>query len=265
MISPGWQWFCPCSLFYYHSFYSLFHEGPWWPSLFSWCSGCAHFIWPFSFSTQYIMDLLKKFHFHTLKYVGTPCVSMTTLSLTDGELLSDSSDYRCMVSALQYLTMTKPDIAYAIHVVSQFLHALRTSHLHAVKDIFRYLQGSADCGLFFNTNCRLDLMVAFCDSNCAGYPDRSRSTTRFAVLLGANLISWRSKKATHWFSLLYWSWISCYYWSWISCYCLHCCRNSMVTSTFLGLGHSSTSLHPILLRQYFCHLSWCESSPSQPQ
>jgi len=148
----------------------------------------------FLFQHKYVTDLLRKFHFHTLKSVHTPCVSRTTLSLTDGELLTDPTYYCCMVGALHYLTMTRPDIAYVIHVVSQFMHAPRTSHLNAVKRIFKYLQGTTDHGLYFKANTRLDLMVAFCDSNWAGCPDISCSTTGFAIFLGSNLVFWWSKK-----------------------------------------------------------------------
>jgi len=111
---------------------------------------------------KYISDLLRKFHFHTLKSMRAPCVSKTTLSLTDGELLTDPSYYRCIFRALQYLTMSRPDIAYSVHVVSQFMLALHISHLNAVKSIFRYLQGTADHDLFFKANFRLDLLIAFC-------------------------------------------------------------------------------------------------------
>jgi len=68
-----------------------------------------------------------------------------------------------MVGALQYLPMTRPDIAYAIHVVSQFMHAPRISHLNAIKHIFRYLQSIADHDLYFKATSWLDLMVTFCD------------------------------------------------------------------------------------------------------
>jgi len=54
----------------------------------------------------------------TAKPVHTPSLSRTSLILTDGELLADLTKYRSMVDALQYLTMTSPDIAYAVHVVS---------------------------------------------------------------------------------------------------------------------------------------------------
>jgi len=88
---------------------------------------------------KYIHDLIRKFHMHTAKPVCTPSLSRISLTFTDGELLADPIEYRSIVGALQYLTMTRPDIAYAVHVVSQYMHARGTTHLHAVKHIFRYL------------------------------------------------------------------------------------------------------------------------------
>lgn len=61
-------------------------------------------------------------------------VARTALTLLDCELLTDVAG--SMVDALQYLAMTRSDIAFAVHVVSQFMHAPRTSHLSAVKRIF---------------------------------------------------------------------------------------------------------------------------------
>ena len=69
------------------------------------------------------------------------------LSLSDGDLLSDPIMYRIMVEALQYLTMTTPDIRYVMKLVFQFIHALRTTHLSVVQHIFRYLQGTTDLSL----------------------------------------------------------------------------------------------------------------------
>ena len=74
--------------------------------------------------------------------------------------------------------MTRPNIAYVVHVVSQFMHAPCTSHLNAVKRIFSYLWGSSDHGLWFHANSRLDLI---CDSDWASCLGSYRSTTGFAV------------------------------------------------------------------------------------
>ncbi|CAH9107012.1 unnamed protein product [Cuscuta europaea] len=143
---------------------------------------------------KYVSDSLLHFHLHTLKPVRTPLATRTSLSLTDGELLSDATEYRSMVGALQCLTLTRPDITYAVHLVSQFMHAPRTTHMFAVKRIFRYLQGTLDHGLWLQTSARPVCILAYSDADWAGCPDSSRSTTGFAVFLGPNLVSWKSKK-----------------------------------------------------------------------
>ncbi|CAH9051136.1 unnamed protein product [Cuscuta europaea] len=143
---------------------------------------------------KYVTDLLARFHLHTVKPVRTPLASRTTLSISDGELLSDSTEYRSMVGALQYLTLTRPDITYAVHLVSQFMHAPRTTHIFAVKRIFRYLQRTRDHGLWLQQSNLPTCIVAYSDADWAGCPDSSRSTTGFAVFLGPNLVSWKAKK-----------------------------------------------------------------------
>ncbi|CAH9127317.1 unnamed protein product [Cuscuta epithymum] len=72
---------------------------------------------------KYVSDLLHRFHLHTLKPIRSLFPSRTKLSLTDGELLADVTEYRSMVGALQYLTLTRPDITFDVHLVSQFMHA----------------------------------------------------------------------------------------------------------------------------------------------
>ncbi|CAH9140808.1 unnamed protein product [Cuscuta epithymum] len=143
---------------------------------------------------KYISDLLRRFHLHTVTPVRTPLPTRTTLSLTDGELLADGTEYRSMVGALQYLIITRPDITYAVHLVSQFMHAPRTTHLLAVKRIYRYLQGTLTEGLWLRKGGDPSLVIAYSDADWAGCPDSCRSTTGYAIFLGDNLISWRSKK-----------------------------------------------------------------------
>lgn len=143
---------------------------------------------------KYVTDLLRKFQFHMLKFVYASCVSRTTISLTDGELLSNPSDYRCMVGVLHYLIMTRPNITCVVQVASQFMHPLRTTHMNVVKRIFKFLQAIADHGLFFKPNSRLDLMVALCYFDWVRCPNSNHSNTKLAIFLSSNLISWGSKK-----------------------------------------------------------------------
>ena len=61
--------------------------------------------------------------------------------------MADASDYRSLAGALQYLTFTRPDIAYAVQQVCLHMHDPREPHLVALKRILRYLQGTLDLGL----------------------------------------------------------------------------------------------------------------------
>ena len=112
----------------------------------------------------------------------------------DEDLLFYPTEYRSMVGALQYLTMTRLDIAYAVNLVSQFMHAPCTAHLLAVQCIFHYLQGTIDHGLVLKNMVDLNIVVAYSSADWAGFPDSSRSTTGYAIFLGPNLVSWHSKK-----------------------------------------------------------------------
>jgi hypothetical protein len=97
------------------------------------------------------------------------------------------------VGALQYLTLTHPDISFAVNKVCQFLHTPTTVHWSAVKRTLRYIHGTPKLGL--NIRKSKSLMVsAFSDADWAGSVDDRRSTGGFAVFLGSNLISWSARK-----------------------------------------------------------------------
>jgi histone deacetylase 1/2 len=97
---------------------------------------------------RYAMDVIKRANMEKSKPVDTPISTTDKLSLADGVRLGpvDSTRYRSMVGALQYLTLTRPDISFAVNKVCQFLHAPTTVHWSAVKRILRYIQGTLDVG-----------------------------------------------------------------------------------------------------------------------
>lgn len=90
------------------------------------------------------------------------------MSTTDGTLLSDATEYWRIVGSLQYLTLTRPDITYAVHHVAQFMSSPRTSHLTAVKRILRYLKGALDYGITFRLESGSLSLHAFSDADWAG-------------------------------------------------------------------------------------------------
>jgi hypothetical protein len=97
------------------------------------------------------------------------------------------------VGALQYVTLTRPDIAYAANKMCQFLHSPTDVHLVAAKRIPRYLKGTKSMGLMLRRS-GAKLLSAFSDADWAGSADDRRSTGGFAIFYGPNLVSWSSKK-----------------------------------------------------------------------
>ncbi|XP_068651550.1 secreted RxLR effector protein 161-like [Aristolochia californica] len=112
----------------------------------------------------------------------------------DGSLFSDPTLYRSLVGALQYLTITHPDIAHAVNSVSQFLHAPTEDHFLVVMYILHYVKDTIRFGLTFHPSATPGALVAYSDADWAGCPDTRHSTTGYSIYLGDNLISWSAKK-----------------------------------------------------------------------
>ena len=142
---------------------------------------------------KYASDLLSKASLTDSKTVSTLLEFNVKLNTTDGEPLSDATLYRQLVGSLIYLTVTHLDLAYAVHLVSQFMSAPRSIHYAAVLRILRYIKGTLFHGLHFSAQSSLELR-AYTDADWAGDPTDRRSTTGYCFLLGSSLISWRSKK-----------------------------------------------------------------------
>ena len=72
--------------------------------------------------------------------------------------------YQRLVGRLLYLCHTRPDIAFAVSVVSRYMHELRSDHLEAVYKILRYLKGTPGRGLLFESNMHL-MVDGYCDAD----------------------------------------------------------------------------------------------------
>jgi hypothetical protein len=127
------------------------------------------------------------------KPVSTPADTKAKTSSIDGPLFPDGSWYRSMAGALQYLTLTRPDMAYAIQQVCLHMHAPRECHAAMLKRILRYLKGTIDFGLHLHT-ATTPTLTAYTDADWAGCPDTRRSTSGFCIYIGDALVSWSSKR-----------------------------------------------------------------------
>ncbi|XP_043714701.1 uncharacterized mitochondrial protein AtMg00810-like [Telopea speciosissima] len=123
----------------------------------------------------------------------SPVTSEPKLSAYEGDPFEDVTLYRQTVGALQYLSLTRPDITYSVNQVCQHMHTPRIPHWVAVKRILRYLKGTINHGLFLPANSSSSL-VAYSDVDWAGNVNDKRSITGFCIYLGNSLISWAAKK-----------------------------------------------------------------------
>ncbi|XP_014660839.1 uncharacterized protein LOC106804381 [Setaria italica] len=125
----------------------------------------------------------------------TPIDTHAKLSAHNGAKLQDSSEYRSLAGVLQYLTLTRPDLAYAVQEVCLFMHYQREPHMALINRILRYVKGTLSSGLHIGTG-PVQSLTAYSDADWAGYPDSRCSTSNFCVYLGDNLVSWSSKHQT---------------------------------------------------------------------
>jgi hypothetical protein len=144
---------------------------------------------------QYAADLLQRAGMVDCHSSPTPVDTQAKLSDHDGALLPDATEYRSLAGALQYLTLTRPDISYAVQQICLHMHAPRQPHLALIKRVLRYLRGTMDFGLHLRASTSSDL-TAYSDADWAGCPDTRRSTSGYCVYYGDSLISWSSKRQT---------------------------------------------------------------------
>ena len=142
---------------------------------------------------RYISDILKRANMSLAKPITSPMSSSATFSKFDGVKFDDATLYRSVVGALQYLSITRPNIAFTVNKVSQFMNEPQDTHWSAIKRILCYLKHTIDHGLFIK-KCSSNQLFAFSDADWAGCPDDIRSTSGFCIFLGSNLLSWSSKK-----------------------------------------------------------------------
>lgn len=140
---------------------------------------------------HYAFTLLDRFGMLDSKPMSTPLELRPPVTKAAASV--DATIYRSMVGALQYLTLTRPDIAFSVNFVSQFMHDPTVLHMKFVHRILRYVKGTLEHGLHFTSNSTLTLQ-GFADADWAGCPVTRRSTTGYCTFLGSNLISWCAKK-----------------------------------------------------------------------
>eukprot|EP00253_Pinus_taeda_P018666 PITA_18666 len=142
---------------------------------------------------RYVNQVLSSFSMKECKAAITPTVMGLKLSREDSSKDFDPSLYKSIVGSLMYLKATRPDIMYAVSLISRFMERPKEAHWQVAKRILRYVKGTKMFGILYNVSEHSDL-VGYTDSDWAGSVDDRKSTSGYVFHMGSGAISWASKK-----------------------------------------------------------------------
>ncbi|XP_019176880.1 PREDICTED: uncharacterized protein LOC109172183 [Ipomoea nil] len=137
-------------------------------------------------------DLLNRAGMVDCKPLATPASTTQAVTPSD-EPFDNPTQYRRIVGALQYLTITRLDLCYAVNRSCQFMHTLTVEHWAMVKRVLRYIKGTLDYGLRLSCSPTASIH-AYSNSDWAGCLIDWKSTSGYAVFFRTNLIFWLSRK-----------------------------------------------------------------------
>ncbi|XP_019153490.1 PREDICTED: uncharacterized protein LOC109149962 [Ipomoea nil] len=141
---------------------------------------------------RYMVDILSRAGMIDCKALATPA-SVTQPATPTPDPFDNPTQYRRIVGALQYLTITRLDLSFSVNRLCQFMHSPTQDHWGLLKRVLRYVKGTLDYGLRLTPSLSSDLH-AYSDSDWAGCPVDRKSTSGYAVFLETNLITWLSRK-----------------------------------------------------------------------
>lgn len=145
---------------------------------------------------KYTLDLLQETDMMECKPATTPLedgYKVVRKGEKEAEPYEDVHGYRRLVGKLIYLTLTRPDICFAVNQASQHMKAPKVHHWNIVNRILRYLKGSSGQGVWMGKNNNTEI-VGYCDADWAGDKEDRRSTTGYCTFVGGNLVTWKTKK-----------------------------------------------------------------------
>jgi hypothetical protein len=137
---------------------------------------------------KYIQDLLDRASLTNHQTAETPMELNVHLTSTDGEPLEDPTHYHHIVGSLVYLGITRPDISYSVHILSQFVSAPTEIHYSHILRVLHYLRNTMSHRLFFSLSSSLQLQ-AYCDATWVSDPSARHSLSSYCIFLGGSLIA----------------------------------------------------------------------------
>lgn len=145
---------------------------------------------------NYVERVLRKFGMENCKPVSTPLdPGRKFQQLSQGDEPFNVQTYQKAIGCLTYMsTATRPDVAAAVGVLSQYMSRPNKEHWIGVKRVMRYLKGTLMYGLKFYAHEEEPELFGYSDADWAGDVDTRRSTSGYVFQIGSSTISWSSKK-----------------------------------------------------------------------
>ncbi|GJX06616.1 retrovirus-related pol polyprotein from transposon TNT 1-94 [Tanacetum coccineum] len=143
--------------------------------------------------SKFALEILKKFGMDSCDPVDTPMVDRLNLDEDPLGIPVDQTRFYSMVGSLMYLTASRPDLVFVICMCARYQASPTKKHLEALKQVFQYLRGTINWGLWYPKETIMAL-TAYANADHAGCQDTRRSTSESAQFLGDKLVSWSSKK-----------------------------------------------------------------------
>ncbi|XP_058775892.1 secreted RxLR effector protein 161-like [Vicia villosa] len=108
----------------------------------------------------------------------------------------DATLFKQIIGSLRYVCNSRPDIGFAVGLLSRYMSELRVLHMKVARRILRYLKGSINYGILFRQDSEGKEAIVNCFSyaDWCGYKEDQRSTTGYLFLVFGAPISWCSKK-----------------------------------------------------------------------
>lgn len=142
---------------------------------------------------KYTTDLLNDYNLLNTTPLKLPIDLHLKLTPDKGTPLENPQPYQRLLGRLIYLTTTRPDITFSVHVLAQYMQSPTSVHMQTAKRVLRYLVGNPNQGILLASSSAAQV-TAYCDSDWASCAASRKSTSGFCLLLGDSPISWKSKK-----------------------------------------------------------------------
>ncbi|KAI0498592.1 hypothetical protein KFK09_019482 [Dendrobium nobile] len=144
--------------------------------------------------TLYATNLLEKSGMKDCKPVLAPLPTKLPTLIENSAPYQKPEFYEQLVGSLQYLTITRPDLSFAVNMLCQHMHKPYNLMFRLLKRVIRYIQGTLYSSLPIIPSSLEP--PAYSDSNWAIDTTTRTSVTGYCAFLGTNLVSWCVKKQT---------------------------------------------------------------------